>query len=137
VETGHSNDSTTAASSRWASVVTAMEKVYDVTEELFQLVSQPIGKEHRDECILNITLLLEKRAQLLTEVQPPLAATETQRFQQMITWNEVIVKRFIEIKQQIQQDMIQLKKSKASNQQYINPYQNVASQDGMFYDKRK
>jgi flagellar protein FliT len=117
--------------------VSAVTKVYGVTEQLFQLVSQPVTKDNRDECIQQITSLLEKREQLLTDVHPPFATNEKQLFQQIIDWNEVITTKFVEIKQHIQHDMIQLKKTKSSNQQYVNPYQNVSATDGMFYDKRK
>ncbi|MGM0876468.1 MAG: flagellar protein FliT [Bacillota bacterium] len=117
--------------------MSALEKVYGVTEQLFQLVSQPIAKEARDESIQKITSLLDHRDQLLTDVHPPFAANEKQLFQQIVTWNEGITKRFSEIKQQIQQDMMQLKKTKTSNQQYVNPYQDVSTTDGMYYDKRK
>ena len=114
-----------------------LEKVYGVTEQLFQLVSQPLEKEARDECIREITLLLENREQLLSDVQPPFAKSDQQLFQQIVTWNEIINNRFAEIKHQIQQDMMQLKKTKSSNQQYVNPYQGISTSDGMFYDKRK
>jgi flagellar protein FliT len=117
--------------------VNALEKVYGITEQLFQLVSQPIAKDVRDECIEKITSLLENRDQLLSDVQPPFAKSDQQLFQQIVTWNEIITKRFAEIKQQIQQDMMQLKKTKSSNQQYVNPYQGISTSDGMFYDKRK
>lgn len=117
--------------------MSAISQVYGVTEQLFQLVSQPVTKDNRDACIQQITSLLEKREQLLTEVHPPFAANEKQLFQQIADWNEVITSKFVEIKQHIQQDMIQLKKTKSSNQQYVNPYQHVSATDGMFYDKRK
>lgn len=137
METGYSNQSSTAAWSRRTSVVSAFEQVYAITEELFHLVSKPIEKEERDACIQKITSLLEKREQLITDVRPPFATNEKERFQQIVLWNESITKRFVEIKQHIQKDMIQLKKTKSSNQQYVNPYQNLSTSDGMFYDKRK
>jgi flagellar protein FliT len=117
--------------------VNALNKVYEVTEQLFQLISQPVVKEERDECIEKISSLLEKRDQLLSDVHPPFAINEKQLVEQIVNWNEVITKKFVEIKQQIQQDIIQLKKNKTFNQQYVNPYQSISTSDGMFYDKRK
>lgn len=137
METGYSNQSPTAAWSRWTSVVSAFDQVYAITEQLFHLVSKPVEKEERDACIQKITSLLDKREQLITDVHPPFTANERERFQQIVLWNESITKRFAEIKQHIQKDMIQLKKTKSSNQQYVNPYKNLSTSDGMFYDKRK
>ena len=137
METGYSNQSSTAAWSRRTSVVSAFDQVYALTEELFHLVSKPVEKEERDACIQKITSLLENREQFITDVCPPFATNERERFQQIVLWNESITKRFAEIKQHVQKDMIQLKKAKSSNQQYVNPYQNLSTSDGMFYDKRK
>ena len=117
--------------------MSALEKVYGVTEQLFQLMSQSIGKEERDDVIEKITSMLETRDQFLTDVHPPFTAKDKQLFDKIVVWNEVINKKFAEIKQLIQLDMTQLKKKKSSNQQYINPYQGVSTSDGMFYDKRK
>lgn len=117
--------------------MTAFEQVYQLTEQLFQLVSQPLAKDARDERIEKITSLLDKREQLLPEVQPPFTSSEKELFQKIRSWNDVITAKFAELKAQIQQDMIQTKKSKKTTQQYVNPYQNVSTSDGMFYDKRK
>lgn len=117
--------------------MSAFEQVYQLTEQLFHLVSQPLTKDARDERIEKITSLLEKREQLLPQVQPPFTPEEKELFQQIRTWNDVITAKFTKLKTQIQQDMIQTKKSKKTSQQYVNPYQNVSTSDGMFYDKRK
>ena len=117
--------------------MSAFEQVYQLSEQLYQLVLKPLAKDARDERIEQITSLLEKREQLLPKVQPPFTSEEKELFQQIRTWNDVITAKFTELKVQIQQDMIQTKKSKKTSQQYVNPYQNVSTSDGMFYDKRK
>jgi len=117
--------------------VSAFEQVYQLSEQLYHLVSKPLAKDARDERIEQITSLLEKREQVLSQVQPPFTSSEKELFQQILTWNDVITAKFTELKAQIQQDMIQAKKSKTTTQQYVNPYQNVSTSDGMFYDKRK
>lgn len=137
MEASCTNYSSTATWSRWTRLVSALEKVYGITEQLFQFVSQPLAKEDRDERIDKITSMLEARDQFITDVHPPFTAKEKELFDKIVVWNEVINKQFTDLKQQIQQDMTQLKKKKTSNQQYINPYQGVSTSDGMFYDKRK
>ena len=137
MEAGYSNHPSATASTRWTSVVSAVEKVHALTEQLFQLVSQSFGKDQRDDRIEKINSLIEQRELILPDIHPPFSIKEKELFQQVVQWNEVIVKKMAEIKQLIQQDMIQLKKTKTSNQQYVNPYQNISTSDGMFYDKRK
>lgn len=117
--------------------MTAFEQVYKLTEQLSRLVSMPLAKEDRDERIESIMSFLDKREQLLQGVQKPFSHQEKELFQQIIVWDQLITTKFSELKSQIQQDMVQAKKSKNSTQQYMNPYQNVSTSDGMFYDKRK
>ncbi|MBM7606230.1 flagellar protein FliT [Metabacillus crassostreae] len=115
----------------------AIEKVHDVTEQLFQLVSKSVPKEERDEQVKKITTLLDMREQDLKNVQPPFSQIDSQLFQQIVDWNRIITNKLSETKKEIQLDMLELKKKKSSNQQYVNPFEDVSSSDGMFYDKRK
>lgn len=117
--------------------MSAFNQFYQLTEQLYHLVSQPLATDARDERIEKITSLLEKREQLLPEIKPPFTSSEGELFQHIQTWDDVITAKFTGLKTQIQQDMIQAKKSKKTTQQYVNPYQNVSTSDGMFYDKRK
>lgn len=114
-----------------------MQKVCDITEQLFHLVSKPVLSDQREERIEKITVLLDEREQLLSNLKPPFSQEEKQLFSKIVSWNETITTKFVELKQDIQHDMVQLKKTKSSNVQYTNPYQNVSTSDGMFYDKRK
>ena len=68
----------------------AFEQVYQLTEQLFQLISQPLAKDARDERIEKITSLLEQREQLLPEVQPPFTASEKELFQERSNWSVVV-----------------------------------------------
>ncbi|WP_226670807.1 hypothetical protein [Metabacillus litoralis] len=115
----------------------AIEKVHDVTEQLYQLVLKSVPTEERDEQVKKITTLLDQREQDLQNVHPPFSETDSQLFQQIVDWNETITNKFSETKKEIQLDILELKKKKSSNQQYLNPYEGVSSSDGMFYDKRK
>ncbi|MFD2214817.1 hypothetical protein [Metabacillus endolithicus] len=117
--------------------MSSLEKVYGITEQLFQLVTRPLITEERDDLVSQINQLISTREQFISGVQPPFGPKDMQMYEQLMIWNETINEKFAFIKSQIQQDMTQLKKSKATNQQYVNPYQNVSSSDGMFYDKRK
>ncbi|MCM3443057.1 flagellar protein FliT [Metabacillus halosaccharovorans] len=117
--------------------MTSMLHVHALTKELFDLISKPFVKEDRDERINEITSILDKREQLLADVQPPFSQNDEKLFEQIMDWNEKINKTFLTIKRDIQMDLTQVKKSKQSQQQYVNPYANIPTKDGMFYDKRK
>lgn len=111
--------------------------VYNLTKDLYQLVLQPVNKDNREEIIEQINELLNKRELELENVNFPLSKNEEESLREISVWNQTINTKFLEMKQQIQKDMIQLKKKKNTNQIYTNPYQNVATSDGRFYDKKK
>ncbi|WP_299093528.1 flagellar protein FliT [uncultured Metabacillus sp.] len=117
--------------------MSSIEKVYGITKQLFELMSHPVIKDTRDDVIQRITSMLDHREELLKEVQPPFTENDKRAFEQIVAWNKVINTKFTDLKQQIQLDMVQLKRAKSSKQQYVNPYQHVSTSDGMFYDKRK
>jgi len=137
METSYTTEPTKKAWSRWTSIVSSMEEIYTVTKKLYLLVSKSVNKEGRDQLIEDILLLLNQREELLSDLEPCLTENDGQLFKQVIVWNETINETFNQIKQTIQKDMVTLKKSKATNHQYINPYQDISTIDGMFYDKRK
>lgn len=110
---------------------------YNLTKDLYQLILQPVNKDNREKIIEQINELLNRREDALENVDFPLSQAEEGLLKEISLWNETINIKFLEIKQQIQKDMIQLKQKKATNQQYTNPYYNVATSDGRFYDKRK
>ena len=85
--------------------MSTVKKVHTITEQLFQLVSEPILKDERDKLIEQITSLLEKREDLLPDINAPFSREEKALSQQIIAWNKVISVKFSELMQQIQQDM--------------------------------
>lgn len=117
--------------------MSSVQEIYGITERLLNLVEKPIELEQRDDIILKITSLLEEREELLENCNAPYTEVEKSLGKQIVQWNSVVMGRFEELKSQIQRDMMQLKKTKSTNSQYVNPYQGVSTSDGMFYDKRK
>lgn len=117
--------------------MSSIQDVYQITEQLVQLVENPIPKDNRDDFIEKITLLLSEREYVMAGVEKPVTGKEKELANKINSWNETIIENFKMIQKQIQQDMMQLKKTKTSNNQYTNPYQQLSVSDGMYYDKRK
>ncbi|MEH7225060.1 flagellar protein FliT [Bacillus sp. JJ1566] len=114
----------------------ALLSLYHITKELLELVEQPISKENRDSIIEKITSLLDLRDRTIKEISPPYTDDENKVGTEIVRMNKIIDSKLAEIKLEIQTDLAQLKKSKATSKKYANPYQ-VGSADGMFFDKRK
>lgn len=115
----------------------SVQEIYRITEQIIKLVEKPVQQENRDSVIEMITSLLEEREKSLEHMEKPRTETEKKLAEQILLWNAIILEKFNRLKFEVQQDLIQLKKTKATNKQYVNPYQDVSLSDGMFYDKRK
>jgi flagellar protein FliT len=116
--------------------VSVVSDLFAVTKELHELLHQPVNKEQRDETIATIQRLLDQRDSLIQQLQPPYSEEEQELGMKMVSLNEAIYEKLRELKQQIQQDLMVIRKKKTANQNYLNPYQSLAI-DGMFYDKKR
>ncbi|MCA1031450.1 flagellar protein FliT [Bacillus timonensis] len=116
--------------------MSAVQSLYEMTKHLLQIVESTFSKEDRETVIEEINALLVERDNLLSELQAPYSDEEKNLGKQLIEMNAVLDAKLKEIKQQIGEDLKQVKKTKTSTKQYVNPYQGM-NNDGMFFDKRK
>jgi flagellar protein FliT len=113
--------------------VSQVEKLHEVTKELYQLVDQQ--SEKRDELIQSVQHLLDKRELLINDLKGPYSAEEQVLGKEIVELNQVINTRFEQIKSNIKNDLSVTKTKKTTNKHYANPYKSV-NIDGMFFDKR-
>ncbi len=116
--------------------MSAVKALYLVTKKLYDLLQKPFTSEERDSVIPTIEELLESRQNIIEKVSPPYTDGEKQLGAEVVKLNKVIDEKLAQLKQEIQLDLNQLKKTKTSTNKYTNPYESVSS-DGMFFDKRK
>nr|WP_286183045.1 flagellar protein FliT [Bacillus sp. ISL-55] len=101
---------------------------------MIQILQKPL--EERDEKILKVEELLEKREVLMKGIVPPYTLEDAELGRQIVQLNTRLDQLLIAEKIWIQKDIKNLQTKKESNTKYVNPYQNLST-DGMFYDKRK
>lgn len=114
-----------------------LEKIYELTLELKKLFDQKIQTRNREEVIVRLNELLEIRGEYMKQLTPPYTEEETKLGQQLIPMNEQIEKQIQKLFHDLKKEMRQFKKQKKSNQSYLNPYEQVQTNDGMFLDKKK
>lgn len=138
METSYSNESSKTTWTRRAGLVSSVIEIHRITEKLLNIVEKPVDPDQREDVIKQITSLLEERQQFIDRrSEKSKNEKEKQLGEQIVKWNKTIIEKLNELKSQVQQDMVNLKKTKVSTKQYSNPYQDVSVSDGMFYDKRK
>jgi len=114
-----------------------VEKIYELTLQLDELLSQEITSKNRESIIEQLNDGLKKRGKYMEQLTPPYTDEEKGLGSKLIPLNEKIEKQMQEIFQGLKKEMKQLNKQKKSNQSYVNPYQHVQTMDGMFLDKKK
>ena len=114
--------------------MSAVQEFYEATIELIQILQKP--QSERDEKILKVEELLEKREVLMKEIIPPYTPEEAELGKQVVQVNARLEELLGAEKVSIQKDIKNLQAKKESNTKYVNPYQNLST-DGMFYDKKK
>ncbi|ASN04732.1 flagellar protein FliT [Virgibacillus necropolis] len=114
-----------------------LKALVKITKELEEVLNQPIITKNRESVIEQINLLIEKRGKLMDSVKPPFTEEEKVMGKKLIILNESIQLKMTEVLDVLKVEMKQLKKQKKSNQNYVNPYKDVRTMDGMFMDSKK
>ena len=111
-----------------------LRECQQLTHQLLDLTrinpSQLSDEQHEE-----ITMLLDKREQLLPNLQKPVTEEEKQVAAMIVEQSNEINRNLIEIKKHIQTKIKELKKQQQSNKQYLG--YNMAGVDSYFYDKKR
>lgn len=111
--------------------------LYRVTQELQHLVSQDITSDNRGQVIDRIRHLVNQRGHYVQEINPPYSDAEKEMGEKILILNEHIQVKLNHLFDDLKEEMKQVKQQKKSNQSYINPYENLQSNDGVFMDRKK
>jgi flagellar protein FliT len=116
--------------------VSQFVKLYQVTEQLYEHVVQPLEKDGRDSYIGKLSELIEERARII-EAIGGVKPTEGEAviLKRAVERNEQMGPRLQEVLNSVKKDMLNLKKKKQTGQRYENPYDH-APLDGAFIDKK-
>lgn len=116
-----------------------IQQVLQTSAQLFSLLGETAKIEERDAFIETIHQKLELRRQAINElVNVGFVFDPTNKLH--VTLKELdkgIQERLQNILQLIKEDLRVVQNTKKSENQYSNPYSNVQTMDGMYYDKKK
>lgn len=114
-----------------------LEKLYEVTMELKDLLDQPISSKNREDIIKQITVLIDQRGEQMEKISPPFSTEENEYGKKIIVLNQHIQSKMNQLFAELKQEMKNVKKQKKSKQTYSNPYKDVQLMDGMFLDSKQ
>ncbi|WP_427071505.1 flagellar protein FliT [Lysinibacillus fusiformis] len=115
-----------------------IDQLLQGSANLFKLLGDIPKGEDRDEYIVNINNMLDKRGKIIEGLAQEGFQFDEQNHihRTLLDLDDGIKERLGAVMNAIKQDMASLQKTKKSEQQYFNPYSNVRVMDGMYYDKK-
>ncbi|WP_430790973.1 flagellar protein FliT [Virgibacillus flavescens] len=114
-----------------------LELLVEITTELELVLNSSVDSKNREPIIEQINSLIERRGSLLDEVKPPFTEEEKVLGKKLVVMNETIQIKMNKVLSSLKVEMKQLKTQKKSNLNYVNPYKDVRSMDGMYVDSKK
>lgn len=113
-----------------------VDTLLSFTEDLLSHVNKSIEEKNREELI---TLLPEKMAERETLIQalsPPYTSEEKQKMQEVLDLDKIIQEKMQHVFQALKSEMRYAKQQKQSTKKYLDPYRQVATNDGSYWDKK-
>jgi len=114
-----------------------VQTLYDLSEELRELLNKEITDKNRAEIIEETNELVEKREEYINALQPPYTNEEKDLGKKLIPLNTDIQEKMQKLYEALKLEMKNVRKQKKSNRSYVNPYASVRYTDGMFMDSKK
>lgn len=115
-----------------------LEELLEMTTEMVDVLEQYEKQSiDRSTTIEKMTTLIERRDEIMNELKPPYTDEEMEIGKKVIELNEQITEKMEHIYKLVKEDMSKVKKKKAYNPSYINPYGNLRTTDGLYIDSKK
>lgn len=115
-----------------------LEELLEMTTEMVDVLEQYEKQSiDRSTTIEKMTTLIERRDEVMNELKPPYTDEEMEIGKKVIELNEQITEKMEQIYKLVKEDMSKVKKKKAYNPSYINPYGNLRTTDGLYIDSKK
>ncbi|MFC7063344.1 flagellar protein FliT [Halobacillus seohaensis] len=113
------------------------QQFLSITERLSQKVNQKVTDDNREQVIVDVQQLLDQRSDLINQLPQPETESEKSTVQRVMELDLDINQKLEFLFDGLKGELRNMRKQKSSNQRYTNPYQSVASYDGMFMDRKK
>lgn len=115
-----------------------IDQLLQTSANLFKHLGEIPKGEERDEFIVTINSMLDKRGTIMEDLMKEGFHFDEQNriHRTLLELDNGIKERLAAVMEAVKQDMANLQKTKKSEQQYFNPYSNVRVMDGMYYDKK-
>lgn len=114
-----------------------VQKVYDITESIYQLLFNQEQQLEREQLIEQVNELIDQRQTEVEHLAPPYTEEEMKLGQKTIQFDKVINEKLTVLFKDIQDDIKEVQQRKSQTKSYINPYGKLKTTDGMYLDSKQ
>ncbi len=116
-----------------------MKDLLQVSAKLYKHLANVPKSEDRYEYIAQIDLLLEERGTLIDQLINSnfVFNVQDESHKMLYELDRGIRERLAKVMDIVKLDMKDLQNAKKNEKQYFNPYSDLQTMDGMYYDKKK
>ncbi|MDQ0159647.1 hypothetical protein [Alkalibacillus salilacus] len=115
--------------------MSAVKALYTLTKQMHDRFEKADVID-REELIYEFNQFVEKRGQLIGQLDGNYTDEERELAQELLKLDESLRQQADHYMSSFQQDIGKFKKQQIGNRKYINPYQNLRGKDGGFIDTR-
>ncbi|WP_102028695.1 flagellar protein FliT [Salirhabdus sp. Marseille-P4669] len=116
--------------------MSAVIQLHEKTANLHEQLKQDSTEKDREELISEITIFVNERDELLKAIKPPFTEKEMNLGKEILVMDQQIQEVLQRLLSGLKGSMKDIQNKKRNNRKYVNPYQNVSTVDGMFFDKK-
>jgi flagellar protein FliT len=113
-----------------------VKQLHEKTSRTYENIIRSSEGKNRDQVIIEITQFLDERDNIIGQIKQPFTEEEKKLGKELVKMDSKIQEYFQIIIGQIKGSIKQIQNQKRNNKRYVNPYQNVGTSDGMFFDKK-
>lgn len=116
-----------------------IQQLLQISAKLFQHLTDIPKGEERESYIERINVLLDKRGAYILALKASgfNIDPDNRTHQTLAELDKGIRERLDKVMTTVKEDMKELNNAKKHEQQYINPYSNVSTMDGRYFDNKK
>ncbi|QDP41269.1 flagellar protein FliT [Radiobacillus deserti] len=115
--------------------MSSVKVLFDVTK---QMCNKLEGSSTKDKELLidEINTFIDQRDKLIVSIKAPYSDEEKALGKQINEMDKKIQIKFESLLNELKNSMKNVQNQKSGNKKYLNPYGNISSSDGVFFDKR-
>lgn len=113
-----------------------LEKIYEITVKLKQLLEQEITSKNREAIIQQLNDLIAARGKWMEKIEAPYTNEEKALGEKIYALNIGIEREMQQLFSDLKLEMRQVQRQKKSKESYSNPYKHVQVADGTFLDRK-